>query len=97
MKEFFYDKSYVATHYMHNPDFVKLAEAFGILGIRVTEKGQSLDAIRQAMDHDGPVVVDFVLAKEENVYPMIPAGQSTADLMEEKFDDLEVSKRGSAP
>ena len=96
-QDIFYGKDYYATSYTGNPDFVKLAEAFGILGIRVTEKGQSLDAIRQAMDHDGPVVVDFVLAKEENVYPMIPAGQSTADLMEEKFDDLEVSKRGSAP
>ena len=96
-QDIFYGKDYYATSYTGNPDFVKLAEAFGILGIRVTEKAQSLDAIQKAMDHDGPVVVDFVLAKEENVYPMIPAGQSTADLMEEKFEDLEVSKRGFKP
>lgn len=93
-QDIFYDKDYYATSYTGNPDFVKLAEAFGILGIRVTEKSQSIGAIQQAMDHDGPVLIDFVLAKEENVYPMIPAGQSTAELMEEKFDDLEVSNKG---
>ena len=82
-QEFFYRKDYYATHYTGNPDFVKLAEAFGILGIRVTERSQSLDAIRQAMEHPGPVVVDFVVEEEENVYPMIPAGQSTAELLEE--------------
>ena len=62
---------------------MKLAEAFGILGIRVTERSQSIDAIREAMAHPGPVVVDFVVAEEENVYPMIPAGQTTAELLEE--------------
>ncbi len=82
-QEFFYRKDYYATHYTGNPDFVKLADAFGIKGIRVTERSQSLDAIREAMAHPGPVVVDFVVEEEENVYPMIPAGMSTAELLEE--------------
>lgn len=82
-QEIFYKKDYFATHYTRNPDFVKLAEAFGILGIRVTERSQSIDAIREAMSHPGPVVVDFVVEEEENVYPMIPAGQTTAELLEE--------------
>ena len=86
-QEFFYRKDYFATHYTNNPDFVKLADAFGIKGIRVTERSQSLDAIREAMAHPGPVVVDFVVEEEENVFPMIPAGQSTAELLEEPLTE----------
>jgi len=82
-QEIFYKKDYYATYYTGNPDFVKLAEAFGIRGIRVTERSQSIDAIREAMSHPGPVVVDFMVEEEENVYPMIPAGQTTAELLEE--------------
>ena len=82
-QEFFYQKSYVATHYTHNPDFVKLAEAFGMLGIRVTDKAQVRSAIDKAMEYDGPAVIDFVVEEEENVYPMIPAGQTIHDLIEE--------------
>ena len=82
-QEIFYDKSYVATHYTHNPDFVKLAEAFGMLGIRVTEKTQVRSAIERAMEYDGPALVDFMVEEEENVYPMIPAGQTIHELIEE--------------
>jgi acetolactate synthase-1/2/3 large subunit len=82
-QEFFYAKSYVATHYTHNPDFVKLADAFGMLGIRVTEKSQVRSAIEQAMEYDGPALIDFVVEEEENVFPMIPAGQTVHDMIEE--------------
>jgi acetolactate synthase-1/2/3 large subunit len=82
-QDLFYKKNYFSTHYTGNPDFVKLAEAFGIHAIRVTERGQSKDAIREAMSHPGPVLVDFMVEREENVYPMIPSGQTTAELMEE--------------
>lgn len=82
-QEFFYQKNYVATSYTHNPDFVKLAEAFGMLGIRVTDKTQVRAAIEKAMDYDGPALIDFVVEEEENVFPMIPAGQTIHDLIEE--------------
>ena len=82
-QEIFYKKSYVATYYTHNPDFVKLAEAFGMLGIRVTEKSQVMAAITQAMEHDGPAIVDFMVEEEENVYPMIPSGATVHDMIEE--------------
>ena len=82
-QEFFYEKSYVATYYTHNPDFVKLAEAFGMLGIRVTDKAQVRSSIQKAMDYDGPALIDFVVEEEENVYPMIPAGQTIQELIEE--------------
>ena len=82
-QDVFYNKDYFATYYTGNPDFVKLAEAFGMMGIRVTERSQSIDAIREAMAHPGPVLIDFVVVEEENVYPMIPPGLTTAALMEE--------------
>ena len=86
-QEFFYQRSYVATYYTHNPDFVKLAEAFGMLGIRVTDKTQVMPAILKANDYDGPALVDFVVEEEENVYPMIPAGQTIHDLIEEPAEE----------
>ena len=82
-QDFFYDKVYTATSYSHNPDFVKLAEAYGVPGIRVTDKSQVESSIRQAMMEPGPVVVDFLVEPEENVFPMIPAGESLAQMLEE--------------
>ena len=82
-QEFFYKKSYVATHYTHNPDFVKLAEAFGMFGERVTDKAQVKTTILKAMEYDGPALIDFVVEEEENVFPMIPAGQTIEELIEE--------------
>ena len=82
-QEIFYDKSYVATGYTGNPDFVKLADAFGIFGARVTDKAQVMPTILEAMEYDGPAVIDFVVAQEENVYPMIPSGMTVNDMIEE--------------
>ena len=82
-QEIFYEKSYVATYYTHNPDFVKLAEAFGMLGLRVTDKTQVKPAILKAMGYEGPALIDFVVEEEENVYPMIPSGTTVHDMIEE--------------
>ena len=82
-QEFFYDRDFFATVYTGNPDFVKIADAYGIPGIRVTEKTQVAGAIRQAMDTPGPVVVDFIVKHDEPVYPMIPAGESVHEMLEE--------------
>ena len=82
-QEVFYNKDYFATWYTRNPDFVKLAEAFGMMGTRVTDRSQSIDAIRDAMAHPGPALVEFVLVAEENVYPMIPSGMTVKDMIEE--------------
>ncbi|MDP6102544.1 MAG: biosynthetic-type acetolactate synthase large subunit [Dehalococcoidia bacterium] len=86
-QDMFYKKDYYATHYTGNPDFVKLAQAFGIRGIRVTERSQSIDAIREATAHPGPVVVDFVVVEEENVYPMIPVGKTAAEVVEQPLTE----------
>ena len=82
-QEMFYNKDYVASTYSANPDFVKLAKAFGIFGTRVTKQEEITAAIHEAMDFDGPAIVDFIVEQEENVYPMIPGGGSIHDMIEE--------------
>ena len=82
-QEIFFESSYVSTGYSGNPDFVKLAEAYDIKGIRVTDKTQVKTAIQDAMEHDGPVLIDFIVEQEENVYPMIPSGMTVKDMIEE--------------
>jgi acetolactate synthase-1/2/3 large subunit len=80
-QEFFYKKDYVETRFF-NPDFVKLAEAYDMKGFRVTERAKVRDTIEKAMTHKGPVIVDFAVESEENVYPMIPAGTSVKEMLE---------------
>ncbi len=82
-QELFYMGDYQAESYTANPDFVKLAEAFGMKGMRVEEIDDVESAIEEANAHPGPVIVDFVIEKVEHVYPMIPAGGSIKDLMED--------------
>ena len=72
-QEFFYDKRYSATPLL-NPDFVKLTEAFGLRGMRVTKRAEVVPAVEEARSHRGCVVVDFKVEKEDCVFPMVPAG-----------------------
>ncbi|MBI2846584.1 MAG: biosynthetic-type acetolactate synthase large subunit [Chloroflexi bacterium] len=77
----FYEGKLVATP-LCNPDFVKLAEAYGILGIRVKDKVQVESAVEKAMRHKGPVIIDFQVEGEENVFPMVPPGASLSATMD---------------
>ncbi len=72
-QEFFYDRRYSATP-MRNPDFVKIAEAHGLTGLRVTKRSEVEAAVSQAEATDGTVVIDFRVEKEDSVYPMVPTG-----------------------
>jgi acetolactate synthase-1/2/3 large subunit len=72
-QEFFYEERYHATP-MFNPDFCKLAEAFGIPAMRVTQREQMQESVDFARSVDGPVLIEYVVEKEEIVYPMVPAG-----------------------
>jgi acetolactate synthase-1/2/3 large subunit len=72
-QEFFYDRRYSGTP-MRGPDFVKIAEAHGLTGLRVTQRGEVDAAIHQAEETEGTVVVDFRVEPEDNVYPMVPTG-----------------------
>src|SRR5687768_9987862 len=72
-QEFFYERRYAATP-LSGPDFARLAEAFGVLGLAVSTRSEVLPAVDQARNHAGPVVVDFRVEQEDTVYPMVPAG-----------------------
>lgn len=72
-QEFFYEERYQATP-MFSPDFVKLAEAYGIPAMRVTHRDQIEESVAFARQHEGPVLIEYVIEKEEIVYPMVPAG-----------------------
>ena len=75
-QELFYKKRYSYTKLPSLPDFVKVAEAYGAVGMRIKKKEDVLPAIEKAMSIDNVVVMDFVVEEEENVFPMVPAGEA---------------------
>ena len=80
-QELFWDKRYSHVDMGDYPDFVKLAEAYGATGIRLTDKSTLVDDIRAAIATPGPVVVDVRVTEEENVYPMISPGMPARDMV----------------
>ena len=82
-QEIFCQKRYSSTVWDFNPDFRKIAEGYDIPGILVTEPKDVGPAIDRALHTDGPVLVEFMVAQEENVLPMIPAGGGQTDFLEE--------------
>ncbi len=81
-QELFYDKHYKAVP-IPGPDYVKLAEAYGIPALQVTDREGVGAALRQAQEYAGPFLIDFVLESQENVYPMVPLGASLAETVED--------------
>lgn len=78
----FYGGRYSHTDMSHQPDFVKLAEAYGAVGMRVTRTEDVEDALVKALEvKDRPVIIDFWIEREENVYPMVPPGASLLDML----------------
>ncbi|HKN93828.1 MAG TPA: biosynthetic-type acetolactate synthase large subunit [Thermoleophilaceae bacterium] len=80
-QELFWDRRYSSVEMGASPDWVKLADAFGAVGMRVTDKNDVVDAMKTALETDGPVLLDVHVTKEENCYPMIPAGQAARDMV----------------
>jgi acetolactate synthase I/II/III large subunit len=74
-QEFFYDRRYSATP-MLSPNFAKLAEAFGLRGLTVENRSQVVPAIREARQHRGATVINFLVEQEDSVFPMVPSGAS---------------------
>ena len=72
-QEFFYERRYAATPIL-SPDYVKLADAFGLKGMLVTQRSQVTEAVQAAREHPGTVIIDFRVDQEDTVYPMVPAG-----------------------
>ncbi len=80
-QELFYKRRYSATPMEVTPDFVALAKAYGAVGLRATVKSEVEPVIREALATDNVVVMDFVIAREEGVFPMVPAGKATTEML----------------
>src|SRR5438067_7321151 len=74
-QEFFYDRRYAATPLL-NPDFAKLAQAFGLVGLTAQKREQVGPAIREARQHRGTALINFLVEQEDSVFPMVPSGSA---------------------
>jgi acetolactate synthase I/II/III large subunit len=80
-QELFWDKRYSHVDMGQWPDYVKLAEAYGATGMRLEDKATLVDGMKEAIATEGPVVIDVRVTREENCYPMIPAGQPARNMV----------------
>jgi len=80
-QELFYGKRYAATDLEHGPDFAKLAEAYGALGLKATRPQDVVPVLDEGLKSPGPAMMDFWVAREECVYPMVPAGAPTTEML----------------
>ena len=88
-QEMFWQKHYSSVDMERAPDFVKVAEAYGMVGLRCENVSDVEATIRTAMETEGPVLIDFRVVKETNVYPMIPSGQTVGDMIVRKPQQIE--------
>lgn len=80
-QELFFRKRYSQTDMHSNPDFAKVAEAYGIKGLTVKDNNSVSDAIQEAIKYEGPILINFFIEEEENVFPMVPAGGSNVEML----------------
>ena len=80
-QEMFYGRRYSSVNLQQSPDFVKLAEAFGAVGLRVQKPQEVIPAIKKALAIPGPVVIDFHVRAEENVFPMVPPNSGISEMV----------------
>ena len=95
-QDLFYEGRYSASQLGKNPDFVKLAEAYGILGLRASKPREVESVLKQGLKHKGPVLMDIETDPFENCYPMIPAGGAQHEMMLEDPPQLTQVKKGGA-
>ena len=89
-QEFFFGGRYSESYMDSLPDFVKLAESFGALGLRASKPGDVDDVIKEMIETDRPVIVDVEVDPDENVYPMIPAGAAHNQITMSPGDEVEL-------
>jgi len=80
-QEMFYERTYSEVDLSVSPDFVKLAEAYGALGIRATKPEELEDVLAKGLSYEGVAVMDVAISKEENVFPIVPAGGNSRDMI----------------
>jgi acetolactate synthase-1/2/3 large subunit len=80
-QEMFYDRAYSEVDLSISPDFVKLAEAYGAKGLRATTPDELESVLREGLEYDGVAIMDIVVSKEENVFPIVPAGGESRNMI----------------
>jgi acetolactate synthase-1/2/3 large subunit len=80
-QELFYNKRYAGTIMEVTPDFVKLAEAYGAIGLRATKTSEVEAVLKEGLAANNTVIMDFAIAREECVFPMVPAGKATTEML----------------
>jgi acetolactate synthase I/II/III large subunit len=95
-QDLFYEGRYSASLLGNMPDFVKLADAYGILGLRARKPSEVESVLRQGLKHKGPVLMDILTDPYENCYPMIPAGGAQHQMMLEDPPEIRLAKKGGA-
>ncbi len=80
-QELFYEKRYACTCLDHAPDFVKLAEAYGAVGLRATKPEEVEHVLSEGLSSPKTVIMEFVVEREEGVYPMVPAGAAITEML----------------
>jgi len=89
-QELFYGRRYVGVR-LSGPDFVKIAEAYGLPGLKVKDKREVVPAIQRAMEHQGPFLIDFIVEPEENVFPIVPPGATLVEAIESPKPETVIS------
>ncbi|WDP93073.1 MAG: biosynthetic-type acetolactate synthase large subunit [Desulfobacter sp.] len=80
-QELFYDKAYASTDLEKAPDFVKLAEAYGAKGFKCDDPANVTETLKTGLNTPGTVIMEFIVEREESVYPMVPAGGAITDML----------------
>ncbi len=91
-QQMFYDSRYIETP-IYSPDYVKIAEAYRMPGYRVDKLEDVIPTMRKAQEHDGPVLIEFVVEQNDNVYPMVPAGADLHAMIRRphpRFENMEM-------
>ncbi|HEX8887582.1 MAG TPA: thiamine pyrophosphate-dependent enzyme, partial [Pyrinomonadaceae bacterium] len=86
-QEMFYDRAYSEVDLSVSPDFVKLAEAYGAVGFRATRPEELRDVLAEGLAYEGVAVIDVAVTKEENVFPIVPAGANSRDMITKVTSD----------
>ncbi len=87
-QDLFYEKRFTATDLTSSPDFVMLAQAYGIDALRVDKPDKLEDSVRKMLESEGAFLLDIIVDHEEHVYPMVPAGAASHDMIVQKETDL---------
>jgi acetolactate synthase-1/2/3 large subunit len=96
-QDLFYESRYASSYLGACPDFVKLAEAYGAVGLRATKVSELDDVIREAIAVNRPVFLDVPVHQYENCYPMIPAGGCNHEMLLSDPPELREKQKAGAP